>query len=202
MKKVILFPLLMFAVCSSILAQNALEPAVYGNYANDSKDALDQYYNEKRTKLLHLNRLSCGVYVNQSFRQEGVLGYDSVKHVLVYNESIKNIWSQAYRERMEPGAASLQDRLSGLRLLSEAGSKTWVSMEPYPTPNLIEQDLGTLLEAVSFTDKIIFGRTNYSKEVNAYELHKQFYKGCAQQVIDFCEQQRNAYHIKEKTISE
>ena len=101
MKKVILFPLLMFAVCSSILAQNALEPAVYGNYANDSKDALDQYYNEKRTKLLHLNRFSCGVYVNQSFRQEGVLGYDSVKHVLVYNESIKNIWSQAYRERME-----------------------------------------------------------------------------------------------------
>lgn len=109
---------------------------------------------------------------------------------------------EAYRERMEPRAASLQDRLSGLRLLSEAGCKTWVSMEPYPTPNLIEQDLGTLLEAVSFTDKIIFGRTNYSKEVNAYEQHKQFYNDCAQQVIDFCEQRHIAYHIKEKTISE
>ncbi len=109
---------------------------------------------------------------------------------------------EAYRERMEPGAASLQDRLSGLRLLSEAGSKTWVSMEPYPTPNLIEQDLGTLLEAVSFTDKIIFGRTNYSKEVNAYEQHKQFYTRCARQVIDFCEQRKIGYHIKEKTISE
>lgn len=109
---------------------------------------------------------------------------------------------EAYREHMEPGAASLQDRLSGLRLLSEAGCKTWVSMEPYPTPNLIEQDLGTLQEAVSFTDKIIFGRTNYSKEVNAYEQHKQFYNDCAQQVIDFCEQRHIAYHIKEKTISE
>ena len=109
---------------------------------------------------------------------------------------------EAYRERMEPGAASLQDTLSGLCLLSDAGCKTWVSMEPYPTPNLIEQDLGAILEAVSFTDKIIFGRTNYSKEVNAYEQHKQFYNDCAQQVIDFCEQRHIDYHIKEKTISE
>ena len=109
---------------------------------------------------------------------------------------------ESYRERMEPCAASLQDRLSGLRHLSDAGCKTWVSMEPYPTPNLIEQDLGAILEAVSFTDKIIFGRTNYSKEVNAYEQHKQFYNDCAQQVIDFCEQRHIDYHIKEKTISE
>lgn len=98
MKKVILFPLLFFTVCSCVLAQKALEPAVYGNYACDSKDAFGRYYNEKRTKLLRLNRLSCGVYINRSFTNEGVLGYDSVKHVLVYNESIRNIWGQAYEE--------------------------------------------------------------------------------------------------------
>ena len=101
MKIIVMIPLLLFTVCSSVLAQNALEPAVYGNYACDSKDAFGQYYNEKRTKLLRLNRLSCGVYVNRSFTNEGVLGYDSVKHVLVYNESIKNIWGQAYEEVYE-----------------------------------------------------------------------------------------------------
>ena len=52
-----------------------------------------------------------------------------------------------------------------LKALSETGCRTWVSMEPYPTPNLIEQELQNLLEAVSFTDRIIFGRTNYCTEV-------------------------------------
>ena len=95
------FALTMIIACmagSLAMAQNALEPAVYGNYANNSNDAFGRYYNEKRTKLLRLNRLSCGVYINQSFTNEGVLGYDSVKHVLVYNESIRNIWGQAYEE--------------------------------------------------------------------------------------------------------
>lgn len=57
---------------------------------------------------------------------------------------------ESYRERMEPGAAPYQERLESLRKLHEAGCKTWVSIEPYPTPNMIEQDLLELLEAVSF----------------------------------------------------
>lgn len=109
---------------------------------------------------------------------------------------------EGYRERMEPGAASYHDRLAALRALHDAGCKTWVSMEPYPTPNLIEQELAPILETVSFTDKIIFGRTNYSKEVNAYVQHRQFYNEKAQQVIDFCNAHHIAYHIKEKTITE
>ena len=88
-------------ICLAAQAQDALEPAVYGNYASESKDVFVQYYNEKRTKELRLRRLSCGVYVSQSFRKEGVLGYDAAKHALVYNESMKNIWSQAYKEMME-----------------------------------------------------------------------------------------------------
>lgn len=35
-------------------------------------------------------------------------------------------------------------------------------MEPYPTPNLVWQKLDKIMDAVSFTDRIIFGRTNYS----------------------------------------
>lgn len=108
---------------------------------------------------------------------------------------------EQYREKMEPGAAPYEDRLAALRALHDAGCKTWISMEPYPTPNLIEQNLGELLEAVSFADKIIFGRTNYSKAVSSYKGHKDFYNKLAAEVIAFCEKRGIQYHIKEKTIT-
>ena len=107
-----------------------------------------------------------------------------------------------YREKMEPGAAPYCERLSALKDLSEAGCKTWVSIEPYPTPNLIEQDLQTLLQEISFTDRIVFGRANYSKEITrGYKRHKAFYNEKAQEVIDFCEKEKIAYHIKAKTMT-
>ena len=102
---------------------------------------------------------------------------------------------------MEPGAASYTERLAALRALHDAGCRTWVSIEPYPTPNMIEQDLNEILEAVAFTDRIIFGRTNYSKMANAYEGHKHFYNVCATEVITFCQEHGIDYHIKEKTIT-
>lgn len=110
--------------------------------------------------------------------------------------------NESYREKMEPGAAPYADRLAALRALHDAGFRTWVSIEPYPTPNLIEQDLQNILDAVRFVDKIIFGRTNYCKEVSAYKQHKSFYNRLAAQVTEFCEQRGIQYHIKEKTITE
>lgn len=107
-----------------------------------------------------------------------------------------------YRSKVEPGAAPYEERLRALRRLHEKGCKTWVSMEPYPTPNLINQDLREILEAVSFVDKIIFGRTNYSRKVTGgYPEHKKFYNEKAAEVIRFCEDHKIAYHIKEKTIT-
>ena len=106
-----------------------------------------------------------------------------------------------FRKRMEPGAAPVAERLAALKDLHEAGCKTWVSIEPYPTPNIIRQDLLPILEAVSFVDKIIFGRMNYSKEASSYKEHRQFYNECAQIVIEFCEKHHKAYHIKDGTIS-
>ena len=103
---------------------------------------------------------------------------------------------------MEPGAATYQDRLASLRALHNAGCRTWVSIEPYPTPNIIEQDLQKILDEVSFADRIIFGRTNYSKEANAYKDHKRFYNEQAAEVIDFCQKHSIDYHIKAKTITE
>ena len=109
---------------------------------------------------------------------------------------------EAYREHMEPGAVSCSDRLAALKALHDAGCKTWVSMEPYPTPNMVEQDLHELLEAVSFTDRIIFGRMNYSKVANSFEGHMHFYNERAAEVIAFCQEHGIDYHIKKKTITE
>lgn len=109
---------------------------------------------------------------------------------------------EGYRSRTEPGAASYQARLGTLRRLSNLGCKTWVSVEPYPTPNLIEQDLDEILEAVAFADKIIFGRTNYNREVSSYAKHKDFYDTQARRVIKFCDENGIQYHIKDGTMIE
>lgn len=105
-----------------------------------------------------------------------------------------------YRKRMEPYTATYQERLAAMKALHEEGCKTWVSIEPYPTPNLINQKLDELLEEISFTDKIIFGRTNYCKEVSAYKQHKKFYNEQAEYVTEFCKKRNILCHIKERTI--
>ena len=83
-----------------------------------------------------------------------------------------------------------------------AGCITWVSIEPFPTPNIVRQDLQVLLEEVSFVDRIIFGRMNYNTEVTAYTQHKQFFNDRAAEVIAFCNERGIGHHIKDGTITE
>lgn len=110
--------------------------------------------------------------------------------------------NEEFRNDMEPNTAPYQERIESLRALHDAGCKTWVSMEPYPTPNFIEQDLNEILETISFCDKIIFGRLNYNKKVSEYIDAKAFFNNSAREVITFCERHNKAYHIKEGTIRE
>lgn len=104
--------------------------------------------------------------------------------------------NEDFRKRVEPGASSYAQRLSSLESLHNMGCKTWVSIEPYPTPNIIEQDLREILKAISFVDKIIFGRTNYNKEISSFASHRAFYNEQAEIVIEFCKSQNINYHIK------
>jgi hypothetical protein len=43
---------------------------------------------------------------------------------------------------------------------------------------------------------------HYNKEVSAYKKHKEFFNEQAKQVIEFCEQNKKTYHIKNGTITE
>ncbi len=109
--------------------------------------------------------------------------------------------NEDFRKSMEPFAAPCSERISALRKLHDAGRKTWVSIEPYPTPNIIEQNFNDILETIGFVDKIIFGRLNYNKQVSAYKDHKVFFNNLAQQTIDFCQMKGISYHIKSGTIT-
>ena len=108
---------------------------------------------------------------------------------------------EQFRGNFEPNTAKYKDRIASLKALHEVGCYTWVSIEPYPTPNMIKQDLAEILEAIGFVDKIIFGRLNYNKEVSTYKDYKTFYNEQAKQVIEFCEKRDKAYHIKDGTIT-
>jgi len=109
--------------------------------------------------------------------------------------------NEEFRKEIEPGSAPYIERITALKRLHLAGCKTWVSIEPYPTPNFIEQDIKEILNAVKFVDKIIFGRLNYNAKVTAYKGHKEFFNQMSEIVINFCKINNINYHIKNGTIT-
>ncbi|MBU1164629.1 radical SAM protein [Patescibacteria group bacterium] len=107
-----------------------------------------------------------------------------------------------FKNNFEPGSAPYKSRIKSLRYLHDNGLNTWVSMEPYPTPNLSpKQNLSEILKEVSFVDKIIFGKFNYNVDVSqsVYKESKKFYELCAEQVISFSKKYGIDYHIKNGT---
>lgn len=101
-----------------------------------------------------------------------------------------------FKDLMEPGSAPYLKRIEALKYLHDRGLKTWISMEPYPTPNLVEQNLSKILESIKFVDKIIFGKLNYNVKVTEFGDNKDFYEECADTVIDFCNKYDIGCHIK------
>lgn len=148
----------------------------------------------KIMKKLNANGIKCSVLT------KGILPNElaSLSKHNEYGITIVSL-NENFRKEYEPNTASFMERIDALRKLHDAGYYTWVSIEPYPTPNIIQQELSPILEAVGFTDKIIFGRMHYNKLVTEYKDHKAFFNRCAQQVIDYCDEHKIAYHIKKGT---
>lgn len=94
--------------------------------------------------------------------------------------------NERFREQWEPGATPYAQRIAALKALHDAGRATWVHMEPYPTPNLVQQDVRDVLEAVSFTDDINFGRLNYNPLARQCVFPDRFYKTAGDTVRAFC----------------
>lgn len=106
-----------------------------------------------------------------------------------------------FRKKNEPFSAPYTERIERLYKLHKRGIKTWVSIEPYPTPNIIKQDIGDILNSISFVDKIIFGRMNYNSMVSKYPNYKKYFNDLSERVIEFCKEKNKEYFIKSGTIT-
>ena len=93
---------------------------------------------------------------------------------------------EGFRLRWEPGASSCAGRVSALLALHEKGLRTYAHIEPYPTPNLIIQELEPILEAVGFVDKIYFGGWNYNSLATGFPGRREFYESQAEIARRFC----------------
>lgn len=91
---------------------------------------------------------------------------------------------EQFRKKWEPGTAPYEHRIQSLKDTHDVGLKTWVSIEPYPTPNFIQQDIMPLLDKIKFVDKIVFGKMNYNKFARGRVY--PFYRENAKKVIAFC----------------
>lgn len=146
---------------------------------------------------LNENDIRCTVLTKGCYPQE-LAGRNGKSTKNEYGITLVSL-DEDFRKKFEPNSAPFKDRIKALKNLSSKGFKTWVSMEPYPTPNLIKQNLLKILDAVSFVNKIIFGRLNYSVKSSAFKNTKEFYNSQAFSVIKFCKKNRIQYHIKEGT---
>lgn len=107
--------------------------------------------------------------------------------------------SSDFAKMYEPKAVNPLKRLDALKLASEDGAYTWVSIEPYPPPEVFKQDLRTFLEHLDFVDFMIFGKWNYDSRCNTVDA-KEFYKLAAVEFVDFCKAHGIRYHVKSDTL--
>jgi len=106
---------------------------------------------------------------------------------------------ERFRNEYEPNTAKFKDRIKALKKVHDNGAKTWVSMEPYPTPNIVDQDLAEILNEIHFVDKIVFGRLNYNVKSSQWLNHREYYNECVDLVVQFCKKNKINYHIKNGT---
>jgi len=111
---------------------------------------------------------------------------------------------EKFKKEFEPYSAPFDERIKNLKYLHDYGLKTWVSIEPYPTPNTLPDskagcDLDKLLDKISFVNLIIFGKMNYNTTSTKFPDNAEFYKDCVSKVVSFCTKNKIKYYIKEGT---
>lgn len=147
---------------------------------------------------IRVTTLTKGIYPDEILDKKRFLENNEYGITLVsLNKDFKN--------KFEPFSAPYEERIASLKKLSDNGLRTWVSLEPYPTPELDNQagDIEKFLEKLSFVKKIIFGKLNYRRLTEYNNSHSlvwknndDYYKDMAKKVINFCERNNIRYHIK------
>jgi len=147
---------------------------------------------------IKVTTLTKGIYPDEILNKEKFLQTNEYGITLV---SLNN----EFKNKFEPFSAPYEERIAHLKKLSDNGLNTWVSIEPYPTPDLDNQadKIEHLLEKISFVKKLIFGKLNYRRltEYNngcssSWKNNEDFYWEMAKIVVTFCESKNIKYHIK------
>jgi DNA repair photolyase len=147
--------------------------------------------------LLNYNGIPCTALTKGVLPRE----LDTTAKINSYGITLISL-NENFRKNYEPNSAPYADRIESLKYLHDKGYSTWVSIEPYPTPNIIKQDFRKILDKISFADKIIFGRLNYNKLVTQYKGYQEFYNRLSQKVTDYCVSNNKEYYIKDGTYKE
>ncbi|MFH0978980.1 MAG: radical SAM protein [Candidatus Woesearchaeota archaeon] len=148
---------------------------------------------------LHKDRIVCTVLTKGVYPQ--ILANKNIFGDNKYGITLVSL-DDGFKKRFERYAAPYDTRIESLRMLHKKGLSTWVSMEPYPTPNIVTQNLKKVLNKISFVDRIVFGKLNYNVTTSLFGENKTFYNDCADQVVDFCKDNGIEWHIKYGTATE
>jgi three-Cys-motif partner protein len=147
---------------------------------------------------IKVTTLTKGIYPDELLNKEKFLQTNEYGITLV---SLNN----EFKNNFEPFSAPYEERIAHLKKLSDNGLNTWVSVEPYSTPDLDNQadKIERLLEKISFVKKLIFGKLNYRRltEYNndyssSWKNNEDFYWEMAKRVVNFCKRNNIKYHIK------
>lgn len=111
---------------------------------------------------------------------------------------------EAFRSEYEPNTAPFIERIASLQALHDKGCKTWVSIEPYPTMDILDrltskQVILDVLKSIEFVDKIIFGKLNYSKDATKDKNQAAMYIVLSEKVLAFCRERCKQVFIKGNT---
>jgi DNA repair photolyase len=96
----------------------------------------------------------------------------------------------------EPNARPVVDRIRYLKGAHDMGVYTWVSVEPFPTPNIFKQDLTRLLNKLSFVDLFVFGKLNYDARAN----DKEYYAKIVKEFENYCKNVGIRHFVKRDTL--
>jgi DNA repair photolyase len=104
----------------------------------------------------------------------------------IYGISIISL-NETFRNQWEPRSALYVERINALKYLHNNARHTLAHIEPYPTPNILKQNLEDILEAVGFVDQIYFSGWNYNNIVHEFPEYRQFYRNQSGLALSFCQ---------------
>lgn len=161
---------------------------VFLSFGTDPLDRINHNWSNTWSMVRLLR--SYGINKVATLSKQGLLGLRNIRNGV----TIVSL-SEKFREKFEPKSPPIEYRIAVLEAAHEEGEYTWVSIEPFPCPEIFQESLIKIIERLSFVDFMIFGKWNYDKRANTAEA-KEFYRKMAELFVDFCKHYGIRHHVK------